>query len=119
MENLGTLPSRVLVAVLVAFLAVLGGFVALTWRGQPTDGLVQLVLTVGGLLGLGAHQQANTRKQNSVLSKIDKQTNGILTERIDAGAETAIRRVLQERDTAAAAQAVAADVPVTLPPSTG
>lgn len=113
-DSLATVPARVLVVVLVAFLAVLGVFAALSWRGLDTGGLVQLVVTVGGLLGLGAAHHGSTRKQNAVLSKIDKQTNGVLTKRIEDGAEAAVRRVLTERDAAAAAQASAADVPVTL-----
>lgn len=112
-DSLATVPARVLVVVLVAFLAVLGVFAALSWRGLDTGGLVQLVVTVGGLLGLGAAHHGSTRKQNAVLSKIDKQTNGVLTQRIEEG----VRKVLTERDAAAAAQANAADVPLTLPAS--
>lgn len=114
-DSLASLPLRVLIVVTLVLLAVLGAFTALTLAGLNTDGLVQLVVTVGGLLGLGAAHQQSNRRQNAVLSKIDKQTNGVLTERIETGAEAAVRRVLTERDAAAAAQAGAASVPVPVP----
>jgi hypothetical protein len=71
-------------ALLVAFLAVLGAFVALTLTGHDPQTLAVFAATVTGFLGLGAHQAV----QSKTIAKIDKQTNGVLTGRIrDAVAE--------------------------------
>lgn len=89
------LPTRVLVAGVLVFLSVLGVFTALTLTGHDTTPLIQLAVTLLGLGGVGAHHELRTRQQNQRIAKIDKQTNGVLTARIENGARKAIRSELR------------------------
>lgn len=93
MSRLGT-PA--LIAGTLLALALLGAYVALVLNGHDASGLVQAVVTLLGVLGLGAHVEHRTRQQNATIAKIDRQTNGVLDQRIEAGSERAMRRLLVE-----------------------
>lgn len=86
----------VVVSVTVLALALLGAYCLLVLNGRDADGLVQAVVTLLGVVGLGAHVEHRTRQQNHIIAKIDRQTNGVLSERIEAGSERAVRRVLRQ-----------------------
>lgn len=85
-----------LAAVTILALALLGAYVALTLAGHDASGLVQSVVTLLGVLGLGAHVEHRTRQQNATIEKIDRQTNGVLDGRIERGAARAVRQALRE-----------------------
>lgn len=97
--------AAVIVAGVIAFVAILAAYVVLSMTGHASDaaGIVGIVATLLGLLGLGAHttnrltkQDEQLGRQSEQLSTISHQTNGVLTERIERGADTALRRVLRE-----------------------
>lgn len=90
--------TAVIIAAVVAFVAVLAAYVALAMTGHADDaaGIVPIVTTLLGLVGLGAHQSSRLSKQDEQLSTISHQTNGVLTARIEQGADAALRRVLRE-----------------------
>lgn len=91
------------VAGLVVLVSLFGAATALGiagWDGNAILGLltgiggvaVPLVATVARLTDL---KQA-TDAQTATLAKIDHQTNGVLAEKIAAGAEAAVRKVMNE-----------------------
>lgn len=81
-------------AILVAFLAVIGAYVALTITGHDADGLVTAVTALLAAAGLGVHSEHRTRQQNADLKQISRQTNGVLDSRIHEGATKAMEDVL-------------------------
>lgn len=85
-------------AAAIAFVGIVGAYVALviTGHGSETGGLVTAVLTLLGFLGLGAHQSQRLGQQDAALDVITHQTNGVLTQRIQDGADAAMRQVLRE-----------------------
>lgn len=87
-----------LAAALVAFLAVLAAYVALVLTDHDPSGLVPMVVTVLGVLGLGAHIEKRTQEQNATIAKIDRQTNGVLTQRIEEGTRKAVSDLLTEHN---------------------
>lgn len=91
-----TATPAVLWAGLVAFLGVLTAYVCLALAGVDTGGFINAIVTLAGLLGLGAHVERRTVQQNRQLDTITRQTNGVLDERIRNGSETAIRKLLRE-----------------------
>lgn len=91
------------IAGLVVLVSLIGAATALGiagWDANAILGLltgiagvgVPLVVAIGGLTNL---KQA-TDRQTITLAKIDHQTNGVLTDKIAAGAEAAVRKVLNE-----------------------
>lgn len=95
--ELDRLDRGLLITGLVAFLAVLGAYVALTIAGRDPEGVVQMVVTLAAVFGLGTYQRATHKSQARKLDKITYQTNGILTAKIEAGTLAALERVLSER----------------------
>lgn len=97
MNNLKS-STAVVVAALLAFVAVLAAYVVLAMTGHASDasGVVGIVTTLLGLLGLGAHTSQRLAKQDAQLTTITHQTNGVLTKRIQDGADTAMRQVLRD-----------------------
>lgn len=81
---------------LLGFLGVLAAYVALALTGHDTAGLVQALVTLAGVGGLGVHFERRTQEQNVRIAKIDKQTNGVLDQRILDGAHKAISTALVE-----------------------
>jgi uncharacterized membrane protein len=92
------LSPAVAVAAVVGLVAILAAYVVLValGHGAEANGIVPVVVTLLGFLGLGAHNSARLAQQDEQLTKISHQTNGVLTARIEAGADTALRRVLRE-----------------------
>lgn len=92
------LSTAVVIGAVVAFVAVLAAYVVLAALGHADEagGIVGIVTTLLGLLGLGAHNAGRLAKQDEQLSTISHQTNGVLTQRIEAGADKALRTVLRE-----------------------
>lgn len=88
-----TLSPRELVAGLVVLAMIFIGYLSLVLTDHDADGFVAFVVTVAGLAGLGGHQV----KQSRALATISEQTNGVLTQRIEAGARKAIRDELDRR----------------------
>lgn len=68
------------------FALVLGALVGLTVTGHDSAGLTGQIVTLAGLVGLGAHQRATSQ----VVAKIDRQTNGVLTARIREAVQEAL-----------------------------
>lgn len=89
--------TAVILGAVVAFVAVLAAYVVLSLTGHASDaaGVVGIVTTLLGLLGLGAHTTNRLAKQDEQLTTISHQTNGVLTARIEAGADKAMRQVLR------------------------
>jgi hypothetical protein len=75
---------------LAVLIAVLGGFVLLTVRGQDTGTYVTLVTPVLAAVFLAARLDQRTDAQDAVLAKISHQTNGVLTERIQKAVHAAL-----------------------------
>jgi hypothetical protein len=75
---------------LAVLIAVLGGFVLLTVRGQDTGTYVTLVTPVLAAVFLAARLDQRTDAQDAVLAKISHQTNGVLTERIQNAVHAAL-----------------------------
>lgn len=94
LTDLATLPARVVWALVLAFAVLLGTYVVLSLNGQDVGGFLTFVVTVAGLLGIGARGEARGRRDRAVIDKIDHQTNGVLTGRIKA----AVNEALDERD---------------------
>lgn len=92
---LADLSTRALVALVVAFLGVLAVFTALTLTDNDPGVFLAFLGNLLVLAGVGAHHEVRTRQQNAVIAKIDRQTNGILTERIEKGSRKAVRDVLR------------------------
>lgn len=90
----------VAIAGAVAFLGILTAYVVLvvTGHADQANGLAPLVVTVLGVTGLAGHIEKRTQEQNEVIRKIDRQTNGVLTERIHAGTQAAVKQLLQEHN---------------------
>jgi hypothetical protein len=65
-------------------------------HAAEANGLAPLVVTLLGLVGLGAHNAQRLGRQDDQLDQISHQTNGVLTKRIEQGADVALRRVLRE-----------------------
>jgi len=83
-------------ALLVGFLAVIGAYVALVLTGHDASGLVSAVVTLIGVTGLGLHIEKRTKEQNATIAKIDRQTNGVLDQRILDGTTAAVSKVLAD-----------------------
>lgn len=91
--------NRALLAALSAcFVVVIAAYVVLSLEGQDPTGLISAVVTLLGVTGLAAHIETRTKAQDATLNKIQKQTNGVLDQRIRDG----VAAVLDERDKAAA-----------------
>jgi hypothetical protein len=90
--------TALVVAALVAFVAVIAAYVvlAVTGHGDSASGIVPAVVSLLGIFGLGAHTTNRLTKQDQALSTITRQTNGVLTRRIEEGADRALRQVLRE-----------------------
>lgn len=90
----------VAIAGAVAFLGILCAYVVLvvTGHADQANGLAPLIVTVLGVTGLAGHIEKRTQEQNQVIAKIDRQTNGVLTERIQTGTRTAVEQLLQEHN---------------------
>lgn len=89
-------PLRVLIVGLVALLAVIAAFVTLAVTNHDTTTFVSFVGTLAAVAGLGVHSEIRTRQQNVRIRKIDEQTNGVLTKRIEVASANAVRKVLRE-----------------------
>jgi ABC-type transport system involved in cytochrome bd biosynthesis fused ATPase/permease subunit len=96
---------RLALVAVVAFVAIIAAYVVLVALGHQdaATGLAPLVLTLLGFVGLGGHvtqrlgqQDQQLTQQTEQLAQITHQTNGVLTERIRAGADSALRQVLRE-----------------------
>ena len=69
-------------------IVLVAAYVILAITGHYDGTFVTFLVTIGGLVGLGGHQAATAKAQTKTLTKIDQQTNGVLTQRIkDAVAE--------------------------------
>lgn len=90
--------TAIIAGAVVAFVAVLAAYVVLAATGHGTEaaGVAGIVTTLLGLVGLGAHQSSRLSEQDEQLTTISHQTNGVLTKRIQDGADTAMRQVLRE-----------------------
>lgn len=89
MEWLKKAPTAVVVAVVIvaglSFVALLGGFVALTWADKPTEDYRTFVSTIAQLVTLplvGLSSVAAVSAAKSA-SRTEEQTNGQLTKRDD------------------------------------
>lgn len=82
----------------VAFLGILAAYVALVLTGNDPSGLGEMVLMLLSVLGLGAHVEHRTQQQNATIAKIDRQTNGVLDQRIHDGTSKAVAAVLAEHN---------------------
>lgn len=89
---------RLVLAGVVALVAILAAYVILVslGHGSEANGLAPLVVTLLGLFGLGAHTSQRLGQQDEQLNQITHQTNGVLTARIEQGADKALRQVLRE-----------------------
>jgi len=97
--ELARLDRGLLVIGLVAFLAILGAYVGLSIaadKDPDPEGIVQMVLTLAAVFGLGTYQRATHKSQARQLATITEQTNGVLTKRIKAGTIEALREVLTD-----------------------
>jgi hypothetical protein len=88
-------PAVVVAAATLVALAFLAAYVVLTLNGHDATGLVSAAVTLAGVAGLGAHVEHRTRQQNEVIGKIDRQTNGVLDQRITDGTRKAVADVLR------------------------
>ena len=79
---------------LLAFLGIVGAYVALTMTGHDANGLITAVVSLLAAVGIGAHVEARTQQQNVEIGQIKTQTNGVLDKRILDGATTAVENVL-------------------------
>lgn len=95
--ELDRLDRGLLIIGLVAFLAVLAAYVALTISGRDPEGVVQLVVTLAAVFGLGTYNRATHKANARRLDKITSQTNGVLDGRIEAGTYRALERLLTDR----------------------
>jgi hypothetical protein len=77
-----------------ALLAVIAGFVVLTMRGSETATYVSLTGPILGAMFVANKLDARSDAQDTVLTKISEQTNGVLTKRI----QTAVHAALDARD---------------------
>jgi len=99
---LASLSLRELIAGVVVLGLLIAGYLALSLTEHDPTGFVTFVVTLAGLAGITGHQVKQTRElrsqsdqldnQDQRLAKIDHQTNGVLTQRIEAG----VRKVLQD-----------------------
>lgn len=95
MDTVSRVPAAVLAAVTTIALAFIVAYVVLTMHGHDASGLVSAAVTLCGVAGLGAHVEHRTRQQNAVMGKIDRQTNGVLDQRIETGTRRAVADVLR------------------------
>lgn len=97
----------VAIAGAIAFLGVLIAYVVLvvTDHADQANGLAPLIVTVLGVTGLAGHIEKRTQEQNQVIAKIDRQTNGVLTERIHTGTKAAVEQLLIQHNLIPADQA--------------
>lgn len=86
----------VLLVGLVAFLAVLAAYVALTVAGFDASGLVSSVVLLLGAVGIGAHNEVRSRGLAQGVDKVRRQTNGELDDRMREHTENAVRTTLRE-----------------------
>lgn len=93
--DVARLPAAVIAAATIVALAFIGAYVALVLNGHDAAGLVSAAVTLCGVAGLGAHVEHRTRQQNRVIRKIDRQTNGVLDQRITQGTRAAVADVLR------------------------
>lgn len=89
--------NAVLVALVAAVAIVVAGYVGLTVAGYDGSGLFSGLVTIAGVLGLGAHVETRVRQQNEQLQTITRQTNGVLDARIHEQTAKAVRKVLAEQ----------------------
>lgn len=71
-----------MVSGLVAFVASLVAFVALTIKGEDTTGLLAFVTPVVGALLIVSRLDSRSDAQDQALTQITRQTNGVLSQRI-------------------------------------
>lgn len=72
------------------FALVVGGFVVLTLKGEDTSTFIGLVSPILAAVFIVNH----LGQQDKALHRIEKQTNGVLDERIKEG----VKKALEERD---------------------
>lgn len=73
----------------VVFVITIAAYVVLEVRGRDTSGLIALVTPVLASLYVVARVERRTDAQDSALSRIEAQTNGVLDERIREGTKAA------------------------------
>lgn len=95
---------RLILAGVFGLVAILAAYVVLVALGHGDDanGLAPLVITLLGFVGLGAHttqrlgkQDETLEQQTEQLDQITHQTNGVLTARIKAATDEAVRTALR------------------------
>lgn len=91
-----TSSTSTVVCILVGFLATLGTFLTLTLTGHDASQVVPTVALLLGLTGVSARVEQHARQQNAVITKIDSQTNGVLTGRIQDGARAALEQAVAD-----------------------
>lgn len=98
MTNTKSVDVRLIIAGVVGLVVIIAAYVVLVamGHGNEANGLAPLVVTLLGLFGLGAHTTNRLSQQDQQLDQITHQTNGVLTQRIQAGADAAMRTVLRE-----------------------
>lgn len=96
--------GQVLWVGLIAFLGVVGGYVALTLAGHDATGLVQAAVLLIGAIGVGAHNEVRSRQLSNnvdhVAENVDtvKRTteDGELDKRMRDAAGAAVRTTFRE-----------------------
>jgi hypothetical protein len=84
-------PSRDLTIVaLVVFVVSVGALVTLELANRPTTTVMALVGPVVAALFIAGHVNRVTDEQNHTLTKIEKQTNGVLDDRIKTQTKAAL-----------------------------
>jgi hypothetical protein len=89
-------PTRILITGVAVLAILIGGYVALMITGHDPTGLIAAIVTILGVLGVGIHQETRIQEQNKTLMKIDRQTNGVLDQRIIEGTTVAVHKVLAD-----------------------
>ncbi|GGZ64902.1 hypothetical protein GCM10010387_67480 [Streptomyces inusitatus] len=75
---------------LFALVVILGGFVALTLKGEDTTSYVSFAGPILAAVFITSRMDQRTDAQDEVLAKISHQTNGVLTQRISEAVNTAL-----------------------------
>lgn len=85
-------PLALIVSLTACFIAIIAAYVVLSLNGlgNETGNLIAASVSLLGILGLGAHFTSETSAQNQVIGQIQKQTNGVLDQRIKDGASAAL-----------------------------
>jgi hypothetical protein len=94
--DVSRVPGAMIAAATLVALAFMAAYVVLVLHGHDAAGLVSAAVTLCGVVGLGAHVEHRTRQQNAVIGKIDRQTNGVLDNRIETGTRKAVADVLRQ-----------------------